>query len=643
MSDQIDLNAVAADVSVKLVQDACREVFSRMNGLAKSTYKKLFPGFEEHLLGIREQISVVKIITSQDIPVKFTQVYTSSKFKCGEEIYEECELIDAMLSGKRCVLMGNGGAGKTFMMKNIWLEVFRRNVGEVPILVELRKLNSLSTYDIVSFIRLNFFGKTEFDDATFKHFCEQGVFTFLLDGFDEVTKEKREDLEKQILELSRRFPKCGMIVSGRHDERFKAWKEFYIFRSEPFGYDQFRDLISKVPFDHGTKKAFLKVASAEFFEKHNSFLSNPLLSLMMLLTYRDNAEIPSRLSTFYERCFSTLYAQHDALKESFSREKSLDQLRFKKLFSAFSLITYLDSKPNLNESDFIQAIEKAKGVADINVGVDDARHDILESVNLLIKEADNYYYIHRSFQEFFAANCVVSVLSTKQGEMISRFAKRNHDATIALTYELHQKLVEDEVIVPRYQVLKKNGNLPQKISRSYKYNAISASGFSVHVVLKRFQKHGDPKIRYAFIGCKPSWDDDYEVLVSTMVAVMKDRTFSSLTGMAVVSVLIPLVHKFDSDLGGDVFDHEAIDFIDEGIFSFDISYSADSIIVTSADGRDAEDTQESDWLEGLIKEEIENISLGIEKKLLDVNKLVVKGCESILIAQDKHKNILDDL
>lgn len=640
MNNEVDVNAVAADVSTQLVKDACSAAFSKVNNLAKSTYRRIFPKFEEHLLDMHKQISIVKIITSQDTPVDFEKVYTPSNFKQGKRIVPEIELVSSILSGKRCILTGNGGAGKTFAMKNMWLEVFRKGSGQVPILVELRKLNSLSTYDIMNFIRLNSFGRAEFDEVTFKHFCEQGAFTFLLDGFDEVSKEKRGDLEKQILELSRRYEKCGLIVSGRPDERFGAWTEFYIYKSEPFGYDQFRELISKVPFDTLTKKAFQRVATQDFFDSHESFLSNPLLSLMMLLTFRDNAEIPSRLSTFYERCFSTLYAQHDALKESFSRKKSLDQLHFKRLFSAFSLITYLGSKPSLNGSELIQTIERAKVITNIDVGIDDAKHDILESVNLLIKEGDSYYYIHRSFQEFFAANCVVSVLSSKQGEMISKFAKRTNDSTLRLTYELHQKLVEDEVVIPRYKRMKEDGNLPQKISKVSPFNAISCSGLSLRIRLKTYTRKGQSGFRYGLYGFLPSWNDDYEILVPTVQAIV-DRS-GDIQGLQ--SILIDqMLVKFIRSQGINEIHGEGLDVEGGDILSVVISFAQDSISISVGAEEGGSDIELSGDVEATIRDIVEKSSLDMERKLVEVNKSIVRTCESIMMAQCEHETILDGL
>lgn len=640
MSDQIDLNSVTAEVTVQLVKETLGGVFDRISKAAKFTYAALFPDFEKHLLSVYEQISTVKIITSRDQPVKFSNVYTSSGFKCGSRTFSDEQLIETLIAGKRCVLTGNGGAGKTFMMRNVWLEVFKRRTKRVPILVELRKLNSLSSYDILSFIRASSFGSVDFEEGVFRHFCENGAFIFLLDGFDEVVKEKREDLERQILSLSRKYAECGVIVSGRPDDRFDAWSDFYTFKAQPFNYTQFRDLISKVPFDPDTKRAFQKVATEEFFDRHRSFLSNPLLSLMMLLTFRDNAEIPSRLSTFYENCFATLYAQHDALKESFSRKKSLDQLRFKRLFSAFSLVTYLASRPSLDGAEFITAIEKSKGIAGINVSVEDISHDLLESVNLLVKEGSTYSYIHRSFQEFFAAHCVVSVMSERQEDIIAKFAKRRNDDTLRLTYELHPKLVEDKVIIPRYERLKARGSLPRRTYKDMPFNAVSKAGLSFNITFRSAVGRDGDKVSFFLYGFRINWDDDYEVITPAAIVARSDGLQTA--NVLVDAVLHTAVFEIARDLERDGINSRLDEYeLGETLtvtFTFDPSQA---YVVVEDD-----ETSQSDHARKLVDRcglIINSNFHKLEKIVIDNNKVIVESSEAVLFGRDRHNDILGEV
>lgn len=579
MQNELDVNAVAADASAQLAKDFLASVIDRLSGTLKFGYETVFTDFQAHLAEVHQKISKVKIIISKDLPIDFKKIFVPSDYICADKNYSSTDVFKIVTSGKRCVISGNGGAGKTFMMKNIWLEMFDLGGAKIPILVELRKLNSLSTYDIESFIRVNAFGTKPLSERAFEHFCSQGAFVFLLDGFDEVAREKRDDLEAQIINLSAKYKSCGLIVSGRPDERFAAWTDFQTFRAAPLNYKQFRSLIDKVPFDLETKKSFLAVAKESFFNEHQSFLSNPLLALMMLLTFRDNAEIPSRLSSFYENCFATLYGQHDALKEAFNRRKALDQLQFKRLFSAFSLLSYMQVKTSMDGAEFIEFIQASKTLCNVEISNAEIEHDFLESVNLIVKDGLQYTFIHRSFQEFFASYCLTSVLADHQEEVLSMFARRKYDSTLRLTYELHPRLVEDKLVIPRFLELKRRG-LPRKGRRDLPFSAVNKSGLTVRTAARRLVTKKLERPAIFLDAFSISWAKEYEELIAGIAAanarVLPRLKFES-------DMLHRLIAGIWEPLSPKIRPGDSLDFSDPGYFNFNISFLENTAVVSGQD------------------------------------------------------------
>jgi hypothetical protein len=475
---EVNMEAVLASTATELTKDFFQGTLARLSGGSKELFQRFFPQFQKHLANVYLRNSRVKILVSRDAPVPFTEIYVASRFQSGNESLSDSAICESVQSGKRLVVSAIGGAGKTFLLRHVWLTMFTQMSGKVPIFIELRKMNGIGGVPLEKFISASTFG-TDFTEGNFQHFAEDGSFVFLLDGFDEVNRDRRAELEAQIIALSRKFPKCGMIVSGRPDDRFGGWQEFTAVRAMPFQYEQFRLLIEKIPFDQQIKSNFLRIADNSFFQQHESFLSNPLLSMMMLLTYRDNAEIPGKLSTFYENCFATLFSQHDALKESFRRDKCLDQLEFKRIFSVFCLLTYKDSRPSLDRADFIDYVSKAKEYLRLPQDVPSIAHDFLESVNLMIQEGTNVSFIHRSFQEFFAAVCVTTVLPEGIPDMLRLFAGRMTDNSFRLAFETHPALVTKEYFIPKYRTLNDSARLFRRRDSSRPYRACSAAGVSV--------------------------------------------------------------------------------------------------------------------------------------------------------------------
>lgn len=636
MQQEISINTIAAEASVSLAKDFVLKTFGAITSRAKFAYEATFTDFETYLAEIHQKISKVKIITSKDFPVDFNNIYVPSNYICANKSYSDAQVLESIIAGRRCVISGNGGAGKTFMMKKIWLELFRRQVGKAPILVELRKLNSLSTYEIESFIRINAFGAKTLSERAFEHFCDQGCFVFILDGFDEVSREKRAELERQVIELSVRYKDCGLVVSGRPDERFDSWSEFYTFKSQPMDYLQFRALISKVPFDQDIKKAFSAIAKNEFFDRHKEFLSNPLLAIMMLLTFRDNAEIPSRLSTFYENCFSTLYAQHDALKESFNRKKALDQLQFKRLFAVFSLKSYIDNKHSLDGAEFISYIEKAKIVAGVRLSNEDISHDIMESVNLILKDGLQYTYIHRSFQEFFAAYCVTNVISSNHENFLSLFAKRDYDSTLRLTYEIHPNLVEDKLIIPKYQSLKDN-SLPRKSIKERPYNALYQSGIKLEISF-RIVRLKEGRSAYVVHSFRPTWSRDYDEIVAAVGAAQPVASFSQVEGL-IGRVLDCVSSDLWEPLSRERGEVVADDAGEIQNIELNISFSQTDIIVDI--GKNDDSIEMNDYFLN-INHLLEVMAKNLEKITIDNNKIIIRFVDDILDKKSRSDDVLGD-
>lgn len=312
----------------------------------------------------------------------------------------------------------------------------------------------------------------------FRSFCEEGVFCLLLDGFDEVEYRHREELERQILRISRRYANCALILTSRPAERFASWVEFKTYSCVPFTYEKFHHLISCAPFDPEAKKKFLKLADGGFFMEHRDFISNPLLALMMLMTFRDHAEIPSRLATFYKNCFLTLYSKHDALKEQFSRSKKLDQNDFKRLFGSFCFLTYLKSKQDFSLDEVYFFIERAAEHSQCKLPTEDILYEFIEAINLLYHEGMKYWFVHRSFQEYFAAYYATKVLTKDNDRVLDLFAQRRGDATLLLSYQLHPDLVVQDFIFPNVAPFRERFGDVLRKSRVSRYGYISCAEFT---------------------------------------------------------------------------------------------------------------------------------------------------------------------
>jgi predicted NACHT family NTPase len=132
-------------------------------------------------------------------------------------------------------------------MRYLWISLFISSNPHVPIFVELRRLNSMSTLDLESFIFHSIIATNEkIDIESFQLWISHGRFSFILDGFDEVAADKRDKVQEQILKLCTKSNNNIVIVSGRPDDRFSSWQEFSVFRVEPLDKEQVIQLIERI-------------------------------------------------------------------------------------------------------------------------------------------------------------------------------------------------------------------------------------------------------------------------------------------------------------------------------------------------------------------------------------------------------------
>lgn len=389
----------------------------------------------------------VRIICQGDDDVDLLSVYVETSFSNKRKSYSDQDVFCEITDAQNVVVTGSGGAGKTFFMRKLWLDTLIEN-RRTPIFLELRKLNDLSSMRLDAFIRASI--STNLPENIFQKFCEEGRFVFILDGFDELPKEMHDGIQAQIIRMAELFGECSFVVSSRPDLRFNGWASFKVFEAEPFSLNQIRELCRKIPFDETYRKKFLKSLNEQFYERYHTFLSNPLLSIMMMMTFRKNMNISRKMGIFYDEAFTTLYQWHDSTK-AFKRHKSLDIQQFRRSFGAFCLLSYSKEKYDFSRTELEELIEDAGKLVDIKVDKALVLDDYERNVNLIRQDGTRYYFIHRSFQEYFAAWALTNIFPHKFSEFCDKIENRSTDSVIQMCYDLQRTLTIRDYIATRHQ------------------------------------------------------------------------------------------------------------------------------------------------------------------------------------------------
>lgn len=328
-----------------------------------------------------------------------------------------------------------------------------------PVFFELRSLNRLPKKkgmllsEVFSSIQVCCETLTR---GQFNHGLKSGAFYFLLDGFDELNQEIREQISDEITALARNHNKCVLLVTSRPSDEFVSWEGFTEAKLLPFDLEKVVEYIAKLSFDEDKKRDFLADLEGGLFEKNKDFLSNPLLSAMMLLTYDSFGEIPEKRHIFYAKCFDVLAREHDASKGRYKRElfSNLAMDQIEKAFMFFCAVSYVERIFAFNDEQMVRFVDEAIAACGFEADTADVIGDFRESISIMERVGLLYEFAHRSFQEYFYAKFVVAdrklSLEQKIGWLTQSFSS---DDTIEMIADMDRTYFEDEFLLPNIKKL----------------------------------------------------------------------------------------------------------------------------------------------------------------------------------------------
>lgn len=276
-------------------------------------------GLPKYLEANYAKCETLKTLLNRNDPVSLEDCFVAPDFKLKGKTVPSSKFLDSInRGGSNIVITGLAGSGKSVFLKFTFREVIKRGHTYYPVFVELRSLNRVGKRKgmLVSQIYESIQECCEsFTKAQFDYGLKSGAFYLLLDGYDELNQDIREQVSEDINALARNSSKCAIVVTSRPSDEFVSWEGFSEAKLLPFDLEKVVEYIKKLKFDEEKKSDFLADLETGIFESNKDFLSNPLLSAMMLLTYDSFGEIPEKRHIFYAKCFDVL-ARERAMTES---------------------------------------------------------------------------------------------------------------------------------------------------------------------------------------------------------------------------------------------------------------------------------------------------------------------------------------
>jgi len=454
--------AKAAPAVLTFIKDATSFLAqSGRKGLDKLSVD-LEVGFKKYLDRNYKKLSSIKTLLNPSQSIKIESTYVSPNLLIADKKYNEDQFLSFMEDSSFVAVTAVGGAGKSVFLKHIFIRYYNESRGRIPVFVELR--NMPKDGNLIEFIRSHIFAiSPRFDEELFLYALGSGKFLFLLDGFDEIDPLYRQEVSKQLLGLTYKFDDNLYLISSRPDDEIDAWPEFHTAELIGFTKRQVISLLSKTKFDIKIKREFTKlITDGNLYETHGSYLANPLLCSIMLLTFNVGGDIPLKMHLFFALTFDVLFNRHDAQKDISFKRKSVTGFAlddFKEVMSSFSFASYLDHGPSMTESDAREHAQTALNYCRKPGNADDFITDMCSALSILIKEGGKIYYVHRTFQEYFVSYFLSMSQIAKWEEIITHIINdRSADSVISMMRDINGERFDNDYLEPMLARLQKKMN-----------------------------------------------------------------------------------------------------------------------------------------------------------------------------------------
>ena len=364
--------------------------------------------FEEYFESLRARVGVMRTIVFPTLDIELPRLYEPLTLDVITEDSRTClEAVTAAdIVGQRLIVRDRAGMGKSTLLRYLALTALA-DERLIPVFLELRRIpesgsllsSILDQFDLPGLQR---------DQDLLLRLLHLGDFVLLLDGFDELSRARRDDIGGELQDLVSKAAANSFLVTTRPEAGSEMLIGFESAEIRPFGRSASVSLLRRYDVVADASHADQVIPLLD--DVPSEFIENPLLLSLIYRTQATGGDVTGNISTFYEDVYSALFRGHDLIKATFHREKEcgLDTDDFRSMLRAFCFHLALSSKYSFaSESEAVGFIDKARlRVQCGEFGSSAFLADLLLAVPFLVRDAGEIRFIHRSFIDFFAAEFV---------------------------------------------------------------------------------------------------------------------------------------------------------------------------------------------------------------------------------------------
>ncbi|HEY2455095.1 MAG TPA: NACHT domain-containing protein [Scandinavium sp.] len=401
---------------------------SAANEVAKKTIASIFDllikkyelrdisKFKGRYLEYCEKILEIKTLISQDKSFHVDDIYIPIHIRqSGTQTRQEVNNFTALDNDRSILIKGLAGQGKSTLLRKL-LSNNAKQYSRLPVFYELKNYNGGSLELSIS-KSLSHFGVNISEYALNKLLSDSNVKIYL-DAFDEVKPEFRNELLYEIKRFINSF-NCHVICTSRPDTEIDSLAEFRTFSVCELTEDQIFGIINKTASDQEKSDELCDALKrSPLHSSNDSILKSPILVILFCISYNLGEDIPNTLSQFYSNIFDTVFHRHDNIKGKVYRERHWNDNRhvYRELFDCLCFISLQDGLNGFSHEKLINFVSTSlKYINESHSIAEKAAKELSSITNLIIEDGFNEYrFVHKSIQEFFAASFIKSLHHDKK-------------------------------------------------------------------------------------------------------------------------------------------------------------------------------------------------------------------------------------
>ena len=325
---------------------------------------------------------------------------------------------------KRILITDTAGMGKSTLTKFLFLNVIDNGLG-IPIYIEMRRLSKQHTVLEEISDQINSLTK-QIDTRLLLDFIQTGGFVFFFDGYDEISLDDRAAVTTDVQEFISKANNNCFIMTSRPEQALSCFGDFMQFSIKALSRKESFELLRRYDNQGITSKKLIEELKTGDYEMISEFLQNPLLVSLLFAAYDFKQTIPLKKHIFYRQVYVAYFDSHDLSKgDSYTHEKKsqLDIDDFDRVLRYVGFKCTKCQRIEFEKDALLSIIDEAKDFcSDLSFSSSDFLSDLLSSVPLFCKDGQLYRWVHKSLQEYFAA------------QFIYKDSKKNQDAILCALY-----------------------------------------------------------------------------------------------------------------------------------------------------------------------------------------------------------------